>query len=114
MSGRIERDIERKVCKQAEREGWLALKLVCLGHRGFPDRWFIREGPTIVLIEFKKPGEKPRKLQRHVCKMLQKMGMNVHNGIDNYDDGMQALRTAPISGASAEGNDEAGESGVIS
>jgi hypothetical protein len=93
---RLESDIETRVCKQAEQEGWWALKLVCMGHRGFPDRWFIcgdeEYGPRIVIIEFKAPGKRARKLQRWVCDRLTRMGFEVHLDIDDYEQAMAILR----------------------
>ncbi|MCA1807821.1 MAG: hypothetical protein LC687_08260, partial [Actinobacteria bacterium] len=82
MPARLESEIERRVCAQAEKEGWWPLKLVALGHRGFPDRWFIRkggfgQGPIIILIEFKAPGKRARKLQQYVCNQLSELGFEV-------------------------------------
>lgn len=95
MPVRLESDVEKRVVKSAEKLGWWPLKLVAIGHRGFPDRWFIREGkgahPEIVLIEFKAPGKRARKLQEWVCGRLMGMGFEVHVGIDDYDTAMEIL-----------------------
>ena len=97
MPSRLESEIEKRVCKQATLEGWWALKLVCNGHRGFPDRWFIRSNvgdnqPTIVLMEFKAPGKRARKLQEWVCQRLEDIGFNVHRNVDDYSMAMEILR----------------------
>lgn len=91
MPIRLESDVEKRVCKEAERLGWWALKLVCVGHRGFPDRWFIREN-QIVIIEFKAPGKRARKIQVWVADKLIAMGLDVHLDIDDYEDAMRLLR----------------------
>ena len=100
MPIRLESDLEKRVCQEAEAKGWKALKLVCVGHRGFPDRWFIRgieneeDGittPEIVIIEFKAPGKRARKLQEYVCDMLRTMGLNVFSTIDNYEEAKEIL-----------------------
>lgn len=89
----VEVDIENRVCKQAEREGWIAAKLANLGSRGWPDRWFFKPGPVIVIIEFKKPGKKPRPLQTYICNMLAELGFNVYPGVDDYSVAMEILRS---------------------
>ncbi len=92
MPVRLESDLEKRVVKAAEAKGWWALKLVCVGHRGFPDRWFIKpsvtEGgqPHIIIIEFKAPGKRARKLQLWVCDKLTRVGFEVHPQIDNWED----------------------------
>lgn len=100
MPVRLESDIEKRVCKQAEKEGWWPLKLVAIGHRGFPDRWFIKESkygyscglPHIVIIEFKAPGKRARKLQEYVCGKLKDLGFDVYLNIDDYEVAMKILR----------------------
>lgn len=99
MPVRLESDVEKRVCKDAEDRGWWALKLVCVGHRGFPDRWFIREqdvkgegSPRIVIMEFKAPGKRARKLQLWVCKKLEDMGFEVYWDVDDYDIAMELLK----------------------
>lgn len=62
-----EAEIERTVCKEAERAGWLVRKLRFVGTNGAPDRIF-GKGRRCVVIEFKAPGESPTRQQakRHV------------------------------------------------
>lgn len=98
MPVRLESELEKRVCKAAERKGWWALKLVAVGHRGFPDRWFIRSGerthqehPEIIIIEFKAEGKRARKLQVWVCEQLTKLGFEVHREIDNWEDAKRIL-----------------------
>ena len=97
MPVRIESDLERRVVKAAEKKGWWALKLVCVGHRGFPDRWFIRqntvpgEAPEIIIMEFKAPGKRARKLQVWVCDKLKTIGFEVHHEVDNWEQAKEIL-----------------------
>jgi hypothetical protein len=44
------------------------------GEPGVPDRFFFKEGKTLV-VEFKAPGEKPRPLQRYQIKQLLAKGI---------------------------------------
>jgi len=96
MPVRLESDVEKRVVRAAEKAGWWALKLVAIGRRGFPDRWFIRKGsdgkPEIVIIEFKAPGRTGRKLQVWVCEQLEKMGFEVFINVDNYEEAAKILR----------------------
>jgi len=97
MPVRLESDLEQGAVKAAEAAGWWALKLVCVGHRGFPDRWFIKapnteEGtPQIIIIEFKAPGKRARKLQVWVCDKLRDIGFEVHHQVDNWEDAAEIL-----------------------
>jgi len=97
MPVRLESDLEQRVVKAAEKKGWWALKLVCVGHRGFPDRWFIgpplieNAAPSIIIMEFKAPGKRARKLQVWVCEKLRQMGFEVHENIDNWEDAKRIL-----------------------
>lgn len=102
MSSRVklEVEIEEAVCQWARKNGWIAAKLVNLGERGWPDRWFLHAGPVIVLIEFKRPGQKPRKLQEYVCNQLRNLGLEVHAGIDNYEEAISILGAAQLSAES--------------
>ena len=54
-----EQAIEQRVCRWAERNGWLQFKFETPGRRAAPDRIFIKDG-QIVFIEFKAPGKTPR------------------------------------------------------
>ncbi len=100
MPVRLETDLEKRVVKAAEQKGWWALKLVAVGHRGFPDRWFIRPAaysgqqmahPEIVLIEFKAFNKRTRKLQDYVLDKLQAMGFEVHRNVDTWEKAKEIL-----------------------
>lgn len=61
-----EATIERQLCREAKAAGWKVYKLVFVNVRGAPDRWFGKDGSS-VLIEFKDLGEEatPQQLRRH-------------------------------------------------
>lgn len=74
---RRERDLEAECCKLAESCDLEHIKLD-LAKRGWPDRlYFLPDGKTL-LVEFKMPGEKPRKKQKAVHGRLNKLGHTVH------------------------------------
>ena len=82
-----ESTIERKVCAAAKKAGWLVRKVTCPGHRGFPDRLLVREG-YVVLVEFKRPGGKPRANQVHEHRLLMRAGLDVRV-IDDAEVGVE-------------------------
>jgi len=88
---KLEVDVENRSCAYAKRTGWIPAKLVNLGERGWPDRWFLKPGPRIIIIEFKRPGQKLRPLQKYKCKILRGLGFEVHEGVDNFDDAKRIL-----------------------
>ncbi len=94
MPRRLESDLEKRVVKAAEDSGWTALKLVAVGRRGMPDRWFIKPGPVIKIIEFKRESTyapRVRKLQQYVCDRLTDLGFEVHAGINSWEDAKEIL-----------------------
>lgn len=86
----LENAIETKVTIYARERGCLALKLNVLGFRGWPDRLYIYHGPKVMFIEFKRLGEKPRKLQEYIHATLRKYGCRVEV-VDNELDGRAAI-----------------------
>jgi hypothetical protein len=65
-----ETDIEKHYCEYAKKKGCLALKLVVLRKRGFPDRTTLCTGARILFVEFKKKGEDLSPIQKLVRKVL--------------------------------------------
>jgi hypothetical protein len=91
MSDRpLESEVERPACVYAKSRRWLTEKIAHAGRRGFPDRYFLRDGITI-LIEFKRPDEEPttQQLKRH--KEIREHGGTVYV-VDNLDEAMRILR----------------------
>jgi hypothetical protein len=81
--------VEGDVVDWAEKNGWLAWKLIIAGVRGSPDRWFFKDG-RVVIMEFKKIGEHPegQQLRRH--RELAKAGHTVHI-VRTFDEGVVLL-----------------------
>lgn len=84
-----ESPIQRDVKKHAEDTGWVAIKLDGGGSNGKPDMLFVGFSVT-VFIEFKRPGQKPRKLQDWWHRQLRDAGATVHT-VDAVDDGIEIL-----------------------
>jgi hypothetical protein len=85
----LESAIEVKVTQYAEQKGCLALKLNILGRRGWPDRLYLYAG-RVLFIEFKRPGEKPRKLQEYIHDRIRRQGFDVAL-VDNIREGQGVI-----------------------
>ena len=73
----IESPIQNYVISKAEEKGWYARKMKWVGIDGAPDNFFAKGG-RIVLIEFKRPGGKPKKRQKEEHEYLKEAGVEVH------------------------------------
>lgn len=73
----LERSVEQQCIREARRRGGAALKLVPMGLRGFPDRTVLLPGGRIGFMETKRPGGKPRALQKWWHKKLGHLGFHV-------------------------------------
>ena len=83
-----EKDIESTVSKWASKNGLLHQKL--LGEKGMPDRIFYTPGGKPVLVEFKKPNQSARKLQKYYHDRLMKLGFCVQL-FDNVEDTVEFI-----------------------
>jgi hypothetical protein len=79
----LETELEKKVCRWAKQNGVLQSKLKIEGRRGWPDRAFWLPGGPL-MIEFKRAGEEPTKLQHYIHTSLRKQGYDVR-WTDNYE-----------------------------
>jgi len=93
MLVRLETDLERAVCTYADKHGILHIKLNLRGRRGFPDRLFFIPGGKPLMIEFKREGEEPRRLQSYIHSQLVGLGYRVETA-DNTFDGFQLIDNA--------------------
>jgi len=75
---RLEKSIEVRCCKLARDHGAIAVKLNVESRRGWPDRMILGPKGRMFFVEFKRPGEKPRKLQEFIHKGLYAMGYDVY------------------------------------
>ncbi len=87
-----EKQIERVVCKYAEKLGWLQFKFASPGQVGVPDRIFFRKG-ICILIEFKRsPKFRASKMQEYILHKLDEQGFrgyvcgSVDVGIEIFDE----------------------------
>ena len=78
--------IEKDTCKYARTLRWRDRKMVFVGRRGCPDRWFMRSNGQLVIIEFKDPNGKLSPHHRREVNWLRENGFEVHV-IDNEADG---------------------------
>ncbi len=85
----LEKDIEIPVTRYAEGKGCIAIKLNGEHNRGKPDKAFFY-GNTVLIIEFKKPGEKPTKLQQQWLDKFVALGFEAIV-IDNVGKGKTAV-----------------------
>lgn len=79
-----ESKIEKKLKKEIELIGGLALKFVSPGMSGVPDRIVLLPHGRIVFVELKAPGKVPRSLQEYRIKELRALGFEV-KVIDSYE-----------------------------
>lgn len=69
--------VEKPVCEFARGNGWLVRKVACIGRRGFPDRFFVKDG-RVVLVEFKRPKKTAGVQQAREHNRLRKHGIEVY------------------------------------
>ena len=74
----LERDIERALVGMVKSHGGMALKWVCPGWAGVPDRIVLLPGGKIIFVELKRPkGGEVRKLQEWWHTKLRGLGFTV-------------------------------------
>lgn len=98
---RREAYIEKEVCKHAKSRGWRQRKMMFVGRRGCPDRWFMRGDGQLVIIEFKDPNGKLSAAQKREIAWLTIHGFNVHV-VDSIQQGWEVFdawdeAAAPVS-----------------
>ena len=86
----LEKDIEARVCKHAQKYGVLTRKYTSPSHRSVPDRLFLFPTGLAVFIEFKQKGAKPTKGQRREMQKLVDLQHLVYV-IDDIDDGCKLV-----------------------
>lgn len=79
-----EKAIERKLVEMCKENGALCIKLLTYQFIGLPDRMCLFPGGTVVFVELKTTGEKPRKIQLAIHKKLRELGFRVEV-IDNVE-----------------------------
>ena len=71
-----ESEIQKKIIKKLEADGWLVVKIIQCNKNGWPDLQAHRRGET-VFIEVKQPGGKPTPLQEYRIRQLENQGFKV-------------------------------------
>lgn len=71
-----ESEIQRRLVKQFEGQGWLVVKLVLTSKPGMPDLLLLRDG-VARFVEVKRNGVKPRPLQNYRIAELNRLGFDV-------------------------------------
>ena len=87
---RLESSVERPVCEHATARQITFLKLNVRYRRGWPDVMFLFDNAVVVFVEFKRPGEKQRKLQVYIGGVLMRLGFPVYV-VDNVEAGIRLL-----------------------
>lgn len=91
--GRLkEAGVEKDVCDWAESVGIGHFKLTPVGQRGWNDRLFLLRLRPMV-IEFKSPGEDPRRLQEYRHQTLRALGYDVQTHHDKQE-AIDAIKAA--------------------
>lgn len=91
--GRLrESGAEQKTCRWCDARGIVHFKLTPLGQRGWNDRLFLLPLRPL-LIEFKAPGEDPRKLQAYRHLILSELNYETQNHVD-AEEAIAAIREA--------------------
>lgn len=72
----LEQQIQSKIIKNLEKEGWYIVKLITTTKAGIPDLLCLKNGRT-VFIEVKKPGEDSEPLQKFRHQELRQQGFQV-------------------------------------
>lgn len=85
----LEREIEAKCCREAEKRGWFVRKYKGPGRRSHPDRLFAKNS-YIFFVEFKRPGNEPTPLQWLEINAMRAAGLDVI-WLDSFDTFIKSL-----------------------
>lgn len=86
-----ERDIEKYLVKEVRKNHGKAFKFVSPASAGVPDRIIILPGGVTCFVELKRPGGKPRPVQRFILLYLYHRGHRVAV-VDNKDTAKALVR----------------------
>ena len=90
-----EKSVERKLVELTKLSGGLCIKLLTYQFTGLPDRMCLFPGGKIIFAELKTTGEKPRKIQLSVHKMLRNLGFRVEviDTIEGVEDLIKEVKS---------------------
>ena len=91
----LEKEVERKLVTAVQMMDGVAVKFVSPGFAGMPDRLVLLPGGRIAFVEVKRPGEKPRPLQKARHHMLRRLGFRVYvlDSIEEIERIIDEIRT---------------------
>lgn len=69
----LESEIQRRIIKRYEADGYIVVKISLCSRNGFPDLMLLKEGKAS-FVEVKRSGQKPRPLQEYRLKELRDAG----------------------------------------
>lgn len=72
----LEKDVQKRIIKRYEEEGYIVVKITLCSKPGFPDLLLLKNG-IAKFIEVKRPGGKPRPLQEYRIDELRNAGFEV-------------------------------------
>lgn len=70
--------LEKYVIAEVKRRGGVTRKVTYQGRHGAPDRWMLFALRGLLIVELKKPGEKPREEQLAEMQVLRNSMQYVH------------------------------------
>ena len=73
----LEKDLEAKANRYAEKFGWWQRKFKSPGRRSAPDRIYARNG-RVFFVEYKRYGKSPTELQAREHKKMRQAGLTVY------------------------------------
>jgi hypothetical protein len=97
---KLEKDLEKACVDYAAEHGFVSVKLDKAA-RSWPDRLFLGPSSQMLLVEFKRPGEKPRKQQEVRHRKLAALGHPV-SVIFSLDAFCELLSCAAVLGESRQ------------
>lgn len=92
----LEKEIEKQFIRKVEATNKCkCFKFVSPGNAGVPDRIVLQKGGYIYFAELKRKGQKPRPLQVHVFKVMEKYNFPVYiiDSIPAIDKFVEMLRS---------------------
>lgn len=72
----LESQIQARIIKRYERQGYMVVKLGLTNKAGIPDLLLLKDG-VASFVEVKRPNSKPRPLQLYRMEQLKKQGFEV-------------------------------------
>lgn len=92
----LEKEIEKRFVRRVEAtKKCKCFKFVSPGNAGVPDRIVLQKGGHIYFVELKREGQKPRPLQVHVFKVIEKYDFPVYvvDSVEAIDKFVEMIRS---------------------